>query len=139
MLARSTVAVLMLSLAACVSTPPTRSYFKTPGISDAQWSRIDDECAYEAEKATASDYSGAVSYTWNRLYALCAKLKGATFVGRVTMPKEEWRRINNLCEGEAAAAVAGRPASRTRDELKEDLQVECLKRNGAVFRQSYYP
>ena len=128
------------TVAACVSTPPTRSYFKTPGISSAQWSRIDDECTYEAEKATASaNPKTAVSYTWNRLFAMCAQLKGATFVGRVTMPTEEWKRISRLCENEATAAVAGRAASRIRDELQEDLQVECLTRNGAVFSQSYYP
>jgi hypothetical protein len=128
------------TMAGCVSALPTRSYFKAPGISSAQWSRIDAECSYEAEKATASaNPKTAVSFTWNRLFVMCAKLKGATFVGRVTMPTEEWKQISNLCENEATAAVAGKPASRTRDELKEDLQVECLKRNGAVFRESYYP
>ncbi len=70
---------------------------------------------------------------------MCVELKGAKFVGNVTMPTEEWNRISKLCEGEAIAAVAKQPASKKRDELQEDLQVECLKRNGAVFRQSYYP
>lgn len=128
------------TLVGCMSTPPTRSYFKTPGMSSAQWSRIDDECSYEAEKATAAaDPMTAVSYTWRRIFVMCTELKGAKFVGRVTMPNEEWDRISELCEGEAVAAVAKRPASKNRDELQEDLQVECLKRNGAVFQQTYYP
>jgi hypothetical protein len=122
-----------------MSTPPTWAYFKTPGIISAQWSRIDHECTYEAEKATASAHSRTLSHTWNRLFAMCAELKGATFVGSVRMPAEEWRRILALCRDEARAAVAGRPASGARDELQEDLKVACLKGNGAVFSQSYYP
>lgn len=128
------------TLVGCMSTPPSRSYFKTPGMSSAEWSRIDAECSYEAEKATAAaDPMTAVSYTWRRIFVMCTELKGAKFVGRVTMPTDEWDRISGLCESEAIAAVAKQPASRNRDELQEELQVECLKRNGAVFRQSYYP
>jgi hypothetical protein len=41
--------MLLLAPAACVSASPTRTVFKTPGISPEQWSRIDDECSYEAE------------------------------------------------------------------------------------------
>lgn len=128
------------TLVGCMSTPPTRSFFKTPGLSSAQWSRIDDECSYEAEKATAAaDPMTAVSYTWRRIFVMCVELKGAKFVGNVTMPTEEWDRISKLCEGEAIATVAKQPASKNRDELQEDLEVGCLKRNGAVFRESYYP
>jgi len=65
---------------------------------------------------------------------MCAELKGATFVGRVTMPDEQWKQISDLCSEEAAQAVAGQPASRAKDELREDLEVECAKRKGAVFQ-----
>ncbi|MGF9764439.1 hypothetical protein AAII07_56015 [Microvirga sp. 0TCS3.31] len=70
---------------------------------------------------------------------MCAKLKGATFVGKVTMPDAEWERISMQCKAEAQTAVAKQPASRSRDELQEDLEIDCAKRNGAVFRQDYYP
>jgi hypothetical protein len=119
-----------------MSAPPTRSVFKTPGIDSARWARIQDECSYEAEKATAAaDPQTAVSYAWRRVFVMCVELKGATYVGRVSMPDEQWQRISSVCENEAAAAVAKQLASRKRDELKEDLEVECAKRNGAVFRQ----
>jgi hypothetical protein len=70
---------------------------------------------------------------------MCAELKGAQFVGRVTMPEQEWQRISELCREEAMTAIAKRHVTRNRDQLKEDLEAECLKRNGAVFRLSYYP
>jgi len=127
-------------LVACMTTPPTRSVFRTPGIGDAQWSRIADECLYEAEKATAAaNPRTAVAYTRNRLFAMCAELKGASFVGRVTMADEQWERLSTRCKQEAADGVSGLPASRSRDERKEDLEFECFRRNGVHFRQSYYP
>lgn len=132
--------LLMGSLAACVSAPPTRTVFKTPGLSSTEWSRIQKECAYDAEKATASaNPNTAVSYTWRQVYIMCAELKGATFVGRVTMPDEQWTRLSGLCREETDKAVAGRPPSRSRDEMKEDLEIECLRRNGVIFSQSLYP
>jgi hypothetical protein len=132
--------LLTIASAACVSTPPTRSYFKTPGLSSDQWGRIQKECAYEAEKATASaDPKTAVSYTWRQIYIMCAELKGATFVGRVRMSDEQWSPLSALCRAEADKAIAGRPPSRARDEMKEDLEVECLRRNGVIFSQSLYP
>ena len=98
-----------------------------------------EECSYEAEKATASaDPKTATGYTAFRLINMCAKLKGATFVGKVTMPDDEWQRISMRCKAEARAAVAKHAASHSRDELQEDLEVDCFKRNGAVFRQEYY-
>ncbi len=132
--------VPLAALTACVSTPPTRSIFKTPGINKAQWSRIQDECLYEAEKATAAaDPRTAVTYAQRLVFNACAKVKGATFVGRVTMPDDQWKRISTLCKEEAAKAVAGQPASHAREQLLEDLEIECAKRNGAVFQQSLYP
>jgi len=109
-------------------------------MSDAQWNRIQDECWYEAEKATAAaDPKTAVTYTKRQLFNMCAKLKGATFVGRVTMPEEQWEQISTSCKKEAAKAVAGQPVSHARDELTENLEIECAKRNGVEFRQSLYP
>jgi len=70
---------------------------------------------------------------------MCAELKGATFVGRVAMPDEQWKGLSNACRQEAGNAVSGRAPSRERDEMKEDLAIECLKRNGVVFSQSLYP
>ena len=70
---------------------------------------------------------------------MCAELKGATFVGRVTMSDEQWERLSIPCRKEANDAVAKRPPSRERDELKEDLEVECLRRNGVTFSQHLYP
>jgi hypothetical protein len=132
--------LLISSQAGCLSRPPTRTVFKTPGLGSTEWSRAERECAYEAEKATASaDPKTAVSYTWRQIYIMCAELKGATFVGRVTMPDEQWQRLSSACREEADSAAARRPPSRARDEMTEDLAVECLKRNGVVFSQSLYP
>ena len=55
------------------------------------------------------------------------------------MPEQEWQRISELCRDEAMTAIAKRPVTQSRDQVKEDLEAECLKRNGAVFRLSYYP
>jgi hypothetical protein len=55
------------------------------------------------------------------------------------MPKQELQRISELCRDGAITAIAKRPVTRSRDQLKEDLEAECLKQNGAVFRLSYYP
>jgi hypothetical protein len=118
-----------------VSAPPTYSIFKTPGLSSAQWSRIADECSYEAEKATAAAGPRTpTADTKRRLFNMCAELKGATFVGRVTMPEERWERISTLCKEEAAKAVAKQPASHAKEERQEDLEIECAKKNGAVFQ-----
>jgi hypothetical protein len=141
MLRRTSLCMLLTSaLAACVSTPPTSFYFKIPGLSLDQWSRIQKECAYEAEKATASaDPKTAFEYTWRRIFIMCAELRGATFVGRVRISDEEWERLSASCEEEARNAAAGRPSSRERDEMKEDRKVECLRRNGVVFNRSLFP
>jgi hypothetical protein len=126
----------LVSLSACMSAPPTGTIFKTPGIDSARWDRIQHECSYEAEKATAAaDPRTAVAYAWRRVFVMCFELKGATYVGQVSMPDEQWQQISSVCENEAEAAVAKQLASRKRDELKENLEVECLKRSGAVFRQ----
>jgi len=117
-----------------MSTPPTRPIFKTPGITSAQWSRISRECAYEAEKATAAAGPRTpTAYTKGRLFKMCAELKGATFVGRVTMTDEQWNQISASCGEEADRAVAGQPASRAKDERREDLEIECARRKGVVF------
>lgn len=134
------LAVLVLgSQSACVSTPHTTSIYKTPGIGPAQWNRMRDECLYEAKKATASASARtAVEYRQFELYKMCLKLKGATYVGDVTMPDEKLDPILKHCKAEAEAAVAGRPASHQRDVLKEDLEVECLKQKGLAFRERYF-
>jgi hypothetical protein len=125
-----------IALAGCVSAPPTRSIYKTPGLTPAQSSRIRDECLYEAKKATASASTKTiVGYRQFELYNMCAKLKGVTYVGDITMPDEKWKPILKHCEAEARSAVAGRPASRQRDELQEDLAVACFKQKGVVFHQ----
>lgn len=64
---------------------------------------------------------------------MCAELKGAKYVGRFTMPPEQWQRISGACKEKAKVDAAQQQTSRNRDELKEDLEVECLRQNGAVF------
>jgi hypothetical protein len=76
------------------------------------------------------------SYAKGPLFKMCAKLKGATFIGTVTMPREEWRRISTLCKEESAKAIAGQPASHARDEREEDIEFECEKRNGVVVEET---
>jgi hypothetical protein len=129
---------MLCAQGACVSAPPTRSIYKTPGLTPAQRDRIYDECRYEAEKATASANTRTqpftVAYRRFELFNMCAKLKGITYVGDVTMPDEKWIPLKESCRAEARSAVAGRPASLQRDELQEDLEIECLKRKGVVFR-----
>jgi hypothetical protein len=130
------VTLVLCGQNACVSVPPTRSFYKTPGISDAQWNRMRDECLYEAKKATASASTKTiVGYRQFELYNMCLKLKGATYVGDITMPDEKWKHIFEHCKAEAKSTVSGRPTSHQRDELQEDLEVECVKRKGVVFHQ----
>ncbi|MDF2687287.1 MAG: hypothetical protein K0Q80_252 [Microvirga sp.] len=64
---------------------------------------------------------------------MCLKLKGITYVGDFTMSDEKWKPILEHCKAEARSAVAGRPVSRQRDELQEDLEVECYKQKGVVY------
>jgi hypothetical protein len=127
-------ALVLCAQTACVSAPPTRSTYKTPGLSPAQTSRSYDECLYEAKKATASaSAKTSVGYRQFELYNLCLKLKGITYVGDFTMPDEKWKPILEHCKAEARLAVAGRPVSRQRDELQEDLEVECYKQKGVIY------
>ena len=132
-----TLAVLALfAQGACVSAPPTRSIYKTPGLSYAQVSRMYDECLYEAKKATASASTKTiVGYRQFELYNMCLKLKGVTYVGDITMSDEKWKPIFEHCKAEAKSDVSGRPASHQRDDLQEDLAVACFKRKGVVFHQ----
>jgi hypothetical protein len=129
-------ALVLCAQAACVSAPPTRSTYKTPGLSPAQTSRIYDECLYEAKKATAStSVKTSVGYRQFELYNMCLKLKGVTYVGDFTMPDEKWKPILEHCKAEARLAVAGRPVSRQRDELQENLEVACYKQQGVVYHR----
>ncbi len=130
-------ALALCAQSACGSVPPTTSIYKTPSLSDAQWSRIQEECVYEAKKATASASTKTiVAYRRFELFNMCAKLKGATYVGDVTMPDEKLRPIWDHCKAEAKSAVAGRPASHQREEMQEDLEIECMKGKGIVFHPS---
>jgi hypothetical protein len=122
-------------LAACTGTSPTQTVYKTPGIDSAHWRRIDDTCKYEAAKATASaDPRTAPAGTRARLVRMCLELKGAQYVGRVTMPDDRLDSISARCNDEAKAAVAGRPASHDRDQRQEDLAIDCMRREGIAFR-----
>jgi hypothetical protein len=110
--------------------------YKTPGINPAQWERMTLECLYEAKKATASAGTKTiVGYRQVELYNMCLKLKGATYVGDVTMPDEKWNPISEACKADAKSAVAGHPASNQRDVLQEDREFECLKQKGVVFHR----
>jgi hypothetical protein len=127
-------ALALCAQTACVSAPPTRSTYKTPGISPAQTNLFYDECLYEANKATASaSAKTSVGYRQFELYNMCLKLKGITYVGDFTMSDEKWKPILEHCKAEARSAVAGRPVSRQRDELQEDLEVECYRQKGVVY------
>ena len=71
---------------------------------------------YEAKKATASASTKTiVGYRQFQLFNMCAKLKGATYVGDVTMPDEKLKPVCDHCKAEAKSAVAGRPASHQRE------------------------
>ena len=76
-----------------------------------------------------------MGYRQFELYNVCAKLKGVTYVGDITMPNEKWKPIFEHCKAEAQSAVAGRPVSHQRDELQEDLTVACIKQKGVLFHQ----
>ena len=121
-------------LAGCVATHPAVSWYKTPGIGQTEFDRIGKQCAYEAEKAVAAaDPQTATSYSRHRIYDMCLDLKGATFVGVVKMPRAQLHRIRDVCRDEATAATAKQPPSRARDELKEDLEIACMRSRGVQF------
>ena len=87
-------ALALCAQSACGSVPPTTSIYRTPSLSTDQWSRIQDECMYEAKKATASASTKTiVGYRQFQLFNMCAKLKGATYVGDVTMPDEKLKPV----------------------------------------------
>jgi hypothetical protein len=69
-----------LSLAACVSERPSH-VFDTGRLSETEWSRMQSECDYEAEKATASAPVNVAFYRWERLYISCIELRGVKYLG----------------------------------------------------------
>jgi hypothetical protein len=72
--------VLLLFLTACVSERP-HHVFDAGNLSEKEWTRIRQECDYEAEKATASAPINVAYYRWERLYISCLELKGVKFRG----------------------------------------------------------
>jgi hypothetical protein len=126
------VAAASLCLSACFPIATTL-HFKRPGLDREQWNRIQKECAYEAEKATAANSSGAVLYRWRLVYIACAELKGAEYLGYTREPETTWARIGKLCTDEATAATAGIPASVSRDEVWLARRLECIKRSGVTL------
>jgi hypothetical protein len=59
----------------------TTDIFAAPGMSDAQFERIQLECNYEARKAVASQEPGLVRHLeWKEIYLTCLELKGAKYI-----------------------------------------------------------
>ncbi|MGO4525586.1 hypothetical protein AB4097_12070 [Microvirga sp. 2MCAF35] len=69
-----------LILSACAYKPPSL-VFETGNLSDSEWSRAQDECDYEAEKATGSAPINVAHSRWQRLYIQCIELKGIKYLG----------------------------------------------------------
>ncbi|MBZ6076413.1 hypothetical protein [Microvirga puerhi] len=70
----------ILAMAGCVQEAPSL-VFDTARLSQAEWERIQSECDYEAEKATASAPSSLVFVRWQRLYIGCIELRGIKYLG----------------------------------------------------------
>ncbi|WP_157961374.1 hypothetical protein [Microvirga flavescens] len=99
-----------------------------------QWKRVQAECYFEAEKATAAaDPRKDTTISWRGVYRSCAAIKGATFVGMTRISDEEWKPIWTACRQEVSEAIATRPASKEKEEVREDMEVECYKRRGIKF------
>jgi hypothetical protein len=71
---------LFALLSACIPEPPSL-VFETSNLSTQEWSRIQDECDDEAEKATASAPVNIAFYHWQKLYISCIELKGIKYLG----------------------------------------------------------
>jgi len=61
-----------------MSKPPEPIYVSK--LSDAALTQAKRECAYEAEKATASVKPGYGYYPWLRVYTMCLDLKGVKYI-----------------------------------------------------------
>lgn len=72
--------ISILGLAACVSEPVSL-VFDTSKLSQQEWARMQNECDYEAEKATASAPVNIAYYRWKRLYIGCIELRGIKYLG----------------------------------------------------------
>ncbi|KAB0264799.1 hypothetical protein [Microvirga brassicacearum] len=122
-----------------ITTPMTAPmFFKTAGLTDERWNSVRKECNYEAEKAVASaGPKTPVEYKRNRLFVMCAELKGAKYVGYASLPVEQWNAIRKLCTEEFEAAIAGLPESRRRGELRDERKFECVKRNGISLHDGF--
>jgi hypothetical protein len=67
---------------ACVPRKPPTDVFDAPGLSDAQWKRVQLECDYEAKKAVAPQKPGLARHLdWRDIYLKCLELKGAERLG----------------------------------------------------------
>ena len=70
------------ALSACAPIRPPNDVFNIGDMSNAQWERLQRECAYEARKAVASQKPGPVrSYDWREIYLSCLELRGARHLG----------------------------------------------------------
>jgi hypothetical protein len=130
----SLVLSIALLLQGCVSNHTTRRFFMTPGITPAQWTRIDAECEYEGDKAVAAaHWKQDTSIRQTDLYIQCVELKGATHVGKVRMQADVLDRIEADCKQDTNATFAGRPMSMTRHQQQEEAEITCMKRKGVTF------
>ncbi|MCB5176277.1 hypothetical protein [Microvirga lenta] len=55
--------------------------FDTSKLTQQERVRMQDECDYEAEKATASAPVNIAYYRWRRLYIGCIELRGIKYLG----------------------------------------------------------
>ncbi|MCB8820052.1 hypothetical protein [Microvirga rosea] len=60
---------------------PPSLVFETSRLSQTEWLRMQHECDYEAEKATASAPSALKFIRWQRLYISCIELRGVPYLG----------------------------------------------------------
>ncbi|MGO4704518.1 hypothetical protein AB4072_01920 [Microvirga sp. 2MCAF38] len=63
------------------STQPENLMFETNGLSQTEWQKLQDECDYEAKKATASAPINIAHYRWKDIYIRCLEAHGTKLLG----------------------------------------------------------
>jgi hypothetical protein len=81
------IAAVVLAGVACTPAYETRLSFDSSKLSADRWETLQNECYYEARKATASGTPGPVRLMEREeLYILCLEAKGVKFKGKIKVP-----------------------------------------------------
>jgi hypothetical protein len=79
---------LVFTVGGCVPAYKTRYQFDNHHIPKERWARLQKECDYDADKASAAANLRISAYVWEELYLKCLDLHGAKYLGKIRVPVE---------------------------------------------------